>query len=63
MELLIRLLDLQGYKELRTRAVEALAEIGPPARQAASRIRQLVREEQVSAEVAKEALKKIERGK
>lgn len=44
-------------------SVEALGEIGPPALRAASKIRQLVREERVSADVAEEALKKIERGK
>jgi hypothetical protein len=60
---LIRVLDVQGHKELRTKAVKALGEIGPPARRAASRIRQLAREDQVFADVAEEALRKIEGGR
>jgi HEAT repeat protein len=63
VEPLMQLLTLEGagYHDTRTRVVWALGEIGPPAKKAIPRIRELMQTEHVSKETASEALKKIER--
>lgn len=60
---LMQLLTLEGpgYQDMRTRVVWALGEIGPPAKKALPKIRELMQSERVSEETATEALKKIER--
>jgi hypothetical protein len=63
VEPLAQLLALDGYTELRSLAVTALGEIGPPARPAVSKIRQHLREGRIRDDIAKAALIKIEGGK
>lgn len=63
VEPLMQLLTLEGpgYKDMRTRVVWALGEIGPPAKKAIPTICELMQAEQISKVTATEALKKIER--
>jgi HEAT repeat protein len=63
VEPLMQLLTLegQGYQDMRTRVVWALGEIGPPAKKALPRIRELMQADRVLKETATEALRKIER--
>ena len=67
---LLKMLNLNDYARMTTHergstvwtlTVEALGAIGPPARRAAPRIRQLLQEKLVPEDAANEALKRIEK--